>query len=484
MKAMRLWALLLSVALGLGCSITHAVSTNLDLNGKITSMIKTDLPDATVGVTVQDVKTGKILYDYHGSKHFLPASTTKLFTAAAALKQLGPNYRYNTTLFYENDREVKNGLYDGNIALKFTGDPSFKIVNLYSLLGKLGELKIKKISGTIIIDDTIFEGPLLGHGWTWDSTSWYHAAPVSAIIIDRNQFGVTLYPSNQIGGIVTAKLQSTYPGAKHRKLTSDIKGVTFEDSEYLCQLEAEVDEDNNVELSGCWPVGTEPAHLRLAVKDPRVQAELMVRETFEKLGIEFTGKFKYAKVPSDLNKLAHHSSAPISVLLGAILGDSNNLYAESLTKTLGAELYGTGSFKTGSLAVRQILSAITGIDFSQTRLLDGSGASRYNLLTPLHLSRLLYTMHHEDKLGEHFREALAISGVNGTLKSRFSSFDTKANIKAKTGSLNGVSALSGYLTTRSGRELIITIMINHALEKGNTLKQFENKLCYFLVNEL
>ncbi len=455
-----------------------------DINGTITNMINTELPDATVGVTVQDVVTGKIVYDYQGTKLFLPASTAKLFTAAAALKQLGPDYCFETALYYDHDYLVSDGVYGRDLALKFTGDPSFKIVNLYSLLGKLSELKIKKITGDIILDDSLFDGPLLGFGWTLDSTAWYYSAPVSAIIIDRNQFGITLYPVPEIGAEVHAKIDNIYPGSKNRTLTTNIRGVTYEESEAFCQLEVDIDDDNNVELAGCWPVGTEPVHLRLAVKDPALQAEGLIRETFDKLGIEFSGNFKYSKVPNNLHKLAHHKSESLSVLLNAILGDSNNLYAESLTKTLGAELYGIGSFKTGSLAVRQILSSITGIDFSQTRLLDGSGASRYNLLTPQHLSRLLYTMHHEPSLGTHFREALSISGVNGTLKTRFASFDTKASIKAKTGSLNGVSALSGYLTTRSGRELIVTIMINHALDKGSILKQFENELCYFLVNEL
>lgn len=457
--------------------------THLAFNEKITQMIKQQLPEATVGVIVQEAETGKIIYNYHGTKHFLPASTTKLFTAAAALKELGPDFCYDTTLYY-NPEKLSNDTYKGDIAVKFTGDPSFKVVYLYGLLGKLSKASIKSIQGDLIIDDTIFEGPLLGNGWTWDSAPWHHSAPVSAIIIDRNQFGVTLYPAQKIGENVIAKLEQVYASAKFRSLKTDIRSVTYEDSETICQLNTLVDDQNNVELNGCWPIGGSPAHLRLAVRDPRLHAKRLINEALIKLNIKLNGDIKFSKVPSNLTKLAHHSSEPLYVLLNAILGDSNNLYAESLTKTLGAQLYGKGSFKTGSLAVRRILSDITGIDFSQTRLLDGSGASRYNLLTPQHLSRLLYTMHHEEQLNKPFREALAISGVNGTLKTRFSAFDTKSNIKAKTGSLSGVSALSGYMTTNSGKELIVTIMINHSVMKGAVLKQFENDLCCFLIGEL
>jgi D-alanyl-D-alanine carboxypeptidase/D-alanyl-D-alanine-endopeptidase (penicillin-binding protein 4) len=483
---MRYWQPIFVISCVIACatgSTSVRANTAQDFDAKITAMINNNLPDATVGVILQDVATGKIIFDYHGSKHFLPASTTKLFTAAAALQELGPEFRYETGLYY-NTSGIKDGTYKGNVALKFSGDPSLKLGHLHSLLKKLQEAQIKTITGDLLIDDTIFDGPMLGQGWTWDSTPWYHAAPVSAIIIDRNLFGLTLFPSTVIGGEVGAKLENVYPGAKFRTLHSNVKAVTFEDSETICQIFVEVDNSNNVDVSGCWPVGTEPAHLRLAVKNPRLQAQRLINEALEKLQIKLQGKIKFTKAPDNLTKAAHHESEPLHVLLNAVLGDSNNLYAESLTKTLGAELYGKGSFKTGALAMQKILAQSTGIDFSQTRLLDGSGESRYNLLTPLHLARLLYTMHNEKVLGPYFRDALALSGVNGTLQRRFASFDTKANIQAKTGSLNGVSALAGYLTTRGKRELIITIMINHAMENSAGLKRFENELCYFLVNQV
>lgn len=454
-----------------------------DLNNKITRMIKHNLPEATVGVILQDAESGRVIYDYHGSKHFLPASTTKLFTAAAALNELGPDYCYATTLYYQPNL-LKNGVYSGDLALHFSGDPSLQLAHLHSLLKKLQEAQIKTVNGNLWIDDTLFDGPMLGHGWTWDSTAWYHAAPVSAIIIDRNQFGITLFPAQQIGGAVGAKLEAIYPGAKFRKLKANVRGVTFQESETLCQIMVDVNDANDVTLGGCWPIGSEPVHLRLAVKNPRAHAQQLILEALQTLQINFKGKIKFGKTPANLTRLAHHDSEPLHVLLSSILGDSNNLYAECVTKTLGAKLYKTGSFKTGALAIQQILARSTGIDFTQTRLLDGSGESRYNLLTPQHLSRLLYVMHHEKNLGPYFRGALALSGVNGTLQRRFASFDTLANIQAKTGTLNGVSALSGYLTTRNKHDIIVTIMINHAMHNNAVLKRFENDLCYLLVNQL
>lgn len=448
----------------------------------VTRMIKSNLPDAAVGVTVQDVVTGNILYDYNGSKHFLPASTTKLFTAAAALKLLGPDYRYDTDLYY-NAAALKNGIHQGDIALKFTGDPSLHLASLHSLLQKLRDAHIHTITGDVIIDDTTFAGPMLALGWTWDSTPWHHAAPVAAIIIDRNQFGVTLFPVPNVGAKVAAKLDQEYPGSKFRTLVSDIHAVTFEDSENLCQFTAVVDEKNNVELGGCWPLGTQPVHLRLAVKNPRLQAQQFIVEALDKLHITVAGKIKFAPLPNNVTRLAHHASEPLAVLLRPILSESNNLYAESLTKTLGAKLYGVGSFKTGSHAVQKVLTDTTGIDFSQMRMQDGSGESRYNLISPMHLSRLLYAMQRDAKVGSHFRNALAMSGMSGSLQNRFM-LHSITKVQAKTGTLNGVSTLAGYFTTRSNHELIITIMINHALESPVLLKQFEEELCDYLISQL
>jgi len=447
-----------------------------DLNNAITQMIRSNLPEATVGVILQDLNSGEILYNYHGAKHFLPASTAKLFSSAAALKELGPHYRYETALYYS--------MQNGELGLKFSGDPSFKLADLLNLLKKLQELKVSEIRGTIWIDDTTFEGPLLASGWTWDSAPWYYSAPVSAIIIDRNQFGITLFPTKVIGDPVRAQLDKAVLGKQEHKIKANIRAVSASDAETLCQLLVDVDQQNNVDLGGCWPTGSDPLHLNLALRNPRLQAQQLINSALQQLQIKSTAKIKFAKIPVHLQKLTQHDSEQLSVLLKVILGDSDNLYAESVTKTLGAKRFGKGSFKTGVLAIQQILAPFTGIDFKQARLVDGSGASRYNLISPLHLSQLLYAMAQDPTLAKYFRDSLAVSGLTGTLQTRFADFENIASMQAKTGTLNGVSALSGYLTTRTQRELILTILINQALGKSSELKEFEHKLCYFLAEQL
>lgn len=478
MRKQCIWLLSLILILSNACY----AKVSPELKAKITRMIKSNLPDASVGVTVQDVTTGDIIYDYHGAKNFLPASTLKLFTAAAALKTLGPAYRFETALYYQPGI-IRHGVYQGDLALKFSGDPSLQLATIYSLLQQLSDKHIENIQGNLIIDDSIFTGPLWALGWTWDSTPWYHAAPVAAIIIDKNQFGVTLIPSPKVGGKVNARLDIEYPGSRFITMVSDIRAVTYEDSETLCQLVVNVDDKNNVQLGGCWPLGVEPTHLRLAIKDPRLQATQLINEALEKLDIKLHGKIVFMPVTNNMVKLAHHSSDPLYILLKPILSGSNNLYAESLMKTMGASVYGAGSFKTGSAAVQKVLSDLTGMDFKTARVLDGSGESRYNLITPHHLAGLLFSMQKEPQLATHFRNALSISGVDGTLHKRFVK-KMMAQVQAKTGTINGVSTLAGYFTTNSKRDVIVAIMINHAMESNTILKQFEEDFCYFLMEQL
>lgn len=447
----------------------------------VTQMIKNTLPHANVGVVVQDAVSREIIYTYHANKHFLPASTAKLFTAAAALKYLGPEYRFATSLLYKPGA-IKRHVYRDHLVLRFSGDPSLQRSSLQALFQNLSSAKIKVIKGDLLIDDSIFAGPTYALGWAWDSTPWYHAAPTNAIIIDGNQFGVTLLPSDTLGDQVKVTLNPEDSGTNLRQISSDVRTVSYADSENLCQLIANVDDNNNLQLGGCWPQGSSPIQLRFAIKNPRLQATQLIQRTLQDLNIKFAGQIKFAPTPADMQVLAQHTSEPVAALIKPILSESNNVYAESLTKTIGAQMYGVGSFKTGTAGLQRVLQDTMGLDLTAAKFVDGSGESHYNLLMPQHLAQLLLSMRFDPQVAGHFRNALAVSGMNGTLQNRFGK--NIPQVFAKTGTMHGVSTLAGYFTTKQKREVIIAIMINHATETNKVLKQFEEELCYFLMEQL
>ena len=134
-----------------------------------------------------------------------------------------------------------------------------------------------------------------------------------------------------------------------------------------------------------------------------------------------------------------------------------------MKKTLGYEAFGEGSFKQGVNAIKAIIHAKTNINFSNLQLADGSGMSRYNLITPRSITRLLYVIMQDKKLNSLFYATLADAGLNGTLKNRYTSFDLKNNIHAKTGTIQNGTALSGYIDTKDQNKLVFSILINQML---------------------
>jgi D-alanyl-D-alanine carboxypeptidase/D-alanyl-D-alanine-endopeptidase (penicillin-binding protein 4) len=218
------------------------------------------------------------------------------------------------------------------------------------------------------------------------------------------------------------------------------------------------------------------------VHNARKFAADLIQTALQEANIRWCGKVVYNKTSTKMATLVEHSSSPLARLLPRLLANSDNIYAEAITKTLGAKVYRRGSFKAGVLAIKDILQRPTGINFDAMNLVDGSGLSRYTLITPNQFTRLLYTMYHTPKLNKIYTNAFALAGARGTLSSRLSSFDTYENIHAKTGSMTGISALSGYITTRTNKNLLFTMLVNNTLLPVRKVKKIEDELCQIIVN--
>jgi D-alanyl-D-alanine carboxypeptidase/D-alanyl-D-alanine-endopeptidase (penicillin-binding protein 4) len=250
-----------------------------------------------------------------------------------------------------------------------------------------------------------------------------------------------------------------------------------------CQIQAEMNDQNDLSLKGCWPYQTQPTTLNFAIKNPDAYATRLIVEALKSESIELMGKVVVGKAPLNLKIIASHESKPLTELLKEVLRESNNIYADSLFKTLGAEKFQHGTFQAGTRAIQAVLTKPTGIRFADLRIVDGSGASRYNLVAPKDFARLLLTMYHDNKVGKDFINALPSSGdENGNLRYRMGSVDIKDKIRAKTGTLQGISTLAGYLTSVHDKDLIVVIAIDHTLQNGEYLKHVEDELCRVLVN--
>lgn len=453
--------------------------TQRGLSDKVETIIHKILPNAPVGIILQDAKTGKVLYERNSGERFVPASTAKVLTASAALIALGPDFTFETTI--KTMAASRRGqVIQGTLFVEFTGDPSLKAKDLQDLIQKMAAAGIKTINGDVVIDNTRFQGPNYAPGWTWDSIHWHYSAPITSVIINQNRVGLTLRPGTVPGGLVQANIVSDYRQAF--SIYSAVRAATEFQSNTGCQLLLSMDNHNQVMLGGCWPVSKNPVGLKLAVNNPDIVARQIILSSLRAANIHLTGEIK-SGIATPINSvvLVKHRSKPLSVLLKRVLKDSNNIYAESLTKTLGFRYFKQGTFKAGTRAIKKILSKPANMNVKRMKLLDGSGQSRYNLLSPKHLNQVLHMMYHHSFYPE-FKEGLAISGKSGTLKWRMGHKGMLGNVVAKTGTLEGVSTLSGYLTPKNQRTIVFTIMTDRVVESTRHSKLLEAQLCQLFLN--
>ncbi len=450
----------------------------VQLNRTVESLIQQRVPRASVAIALLDTATGQVVYERRADELFQPASTAKLFSATAALLELGTKYRFATVVKSEPQLDKKKAFVN-NLYLSFSGDPSLSIEEFKQLILAIKTAGITQIKGDIIVEQSQFQAPNYALGWCWDSLAWYYAAPVTSVILNENRVAITL-DSKKLGEQVQVAL------AKEESvmipIQSNVLSVTESAANSECQIQVNMNEKNELNLSGCWPTNPGPMTVKVAVKNPFAYMQKVLLDVLQAENIQLLGKVRVGDVPKEAEIIATHFSEPLEGLLKKVLQDSNNLYADSLLKTLGVVRFQNGTFQAGIRAVAEILAKPTGINFAGLRLMDGSGLSTYNLLTPKQLSQLLMTIHQSEILKQPLMDALPVWGMEGTLRSRKPIDFARGSIRAKTGTFLGARALSGFLTTQQQKDYVFVVMTDHFLEPKNEMREFEDELCHLFLN--
>ena len=430
-------------------------------------------PHAWWGAMVTEVSTGDTLFMRNIERSFMPASVTKLFTTAAALEQLGPDYRYVTPL-YADGTQIAHTL-QGNLVIRGAGDPSTGApgpdrMDLFNAFAdSLLALEIREISGHVIGDDNVFDDIPLGADWSWEDLVYGYAAQVS---------GLTFHDA-----IVNVRVHPTQPGTPGRlSVTPELmdyftlhnQSVTLPRGQSLEEGHAREPNSNHITISSAVPLGySDPEEL--AVHNPTLYFVHGLRTVLDSRSILVRGRaVDIDSLPATpdyqgARVVARHTSAPLSELVATINKESHNLYAEHLLKTLGVEYPDPdedsepGSAAMGVAAAMRTYAAAK-IDLTRLQLVDGSGLSRKNLVTPAMTMKLLRYMalHPDTSIRESFLNSLAVGGKDGTLEYRFTGNAAGfGRVRAKTGSLGNVSSLAGYVTLEDGSMLAFVIFANH-----------------------
>lgn len=412
------------------------------------------------GVMVKSLDRDEVLYQRHARSLLTPASNTKLFTSAAALAVLGEDYRFQTDLYL--DGKVSAGVLKGDLVLRGGGDPSLategnlQVQDGPTLDGIVEDLKqagIHRVNGDIRVDDSFFTGAEYGKGWAWDNENAYYQPQISALSINRGTVRFDYLPGDKVGDPIRWKMT---PETSYVDVEVDV--VTGEaGSANTLRIERERGSDR-IRLSGRLPANFAGDYTRVPVEEPARYTGTVLKEMLEREGIAFhpQAKVKKGKAPTGDASFTYLSPT-LPEVVSYLNKVSDNIYAEMILHTLGRESGGDGSAQSGEKEVEK-QAKIWGID-TPFRLRDGSGLTRYNLVSPEQLVTML-EVQAEAEYFPAFEQSLPLAGVDGTLRTRMRGTPAEGNLRGKTGSLTHVSTLSGYVKTEDGERLAYAIMMN------------------------
>lgn len=440
-----------------------------------TAISSPEYSDAEWAVLIYDIENDKPIFGWNEYKNMIPASNTKLYTTAAALDQLGPDFQYETHLI--SDGNIADGVLQGNLYVVGSGDPVIggryndgNIVKTFEdWADSLKALGIQKVAGDIIGDDDYFDDIPLGPGWMWDDESYWYSAEVSALSLNDNTVDIIATGTREGQPARIHWEPSNTPYVTVFNNTVSVHPDSSGENNYSRRRA-----NNIIDVSSEVPVDRTVTRY-VTISNPTQYFVTVLSEVLERKGISIEGtaldvdrlssKPDYAEANQ---RVAVHLSVPMSEIVKAINKPSHNLYADMVLKTLAAESSKTmgskqeGSWKGGIEQVKHTL-AKAGADTSRTMLVDGSGLSRYNLVTAdMTIDLLRYMWHHPDRQAfSAFYESLPIGGVDGTLSGRYAAGSARGNVRAKTGTVSYASSLSGYVQSADGKPVAFSIMANH-----------------------
>jgi len=438
------------------------------------------------GIQVLDPSTSEVLLEVNPDKPFLPASVLKVVTTSAALEKLGSGFRFRTGV-YTNGTIGPDGGVSGNIILVGRGDPNltdpygetFEKPAMQELAEKLQSLGIKEIRGSIIGDESYFDPGGNLKGWTARDFRSVYGAPITALSINNNVFWIEARPTRRKQPVsVSAEPRTSYYRIQNKAVT----GGTRSRKTINVRL---IRASKTIVVSGVLPANRTHGQF-IVMEKPAEVAATILKDELRKLGIAVGGEVGMllsgdvsAEERQGWSLLAEHQSPPLIRALEIINKRSQNLHAEMLLRTLGAEFKGQGTDEAGLQVVKEFLVE-AGIDSDKIRLDDGCGLSRENLLTPRFQTSLLEFVSKRPYF-DLFFNTLAVSGTDGTMKNRLSALEVRGSVHAKTGSLNGVTTLAGYMITKSGRNLVFSIFANRAYAEARVKKTID-EICSLFVS--
>jgi len=466
-----------------------------ELRARIQEVLKrAELAPAQVAVKVASLETGRVLYEENAEKLLHPASVMKMFTIAAALDRLTPDFRFKTSV-YTAARPDASGNVRGDLVIYGRGDPSIAArfnngdyeKGIDELAARIVAAGVKRVEGDLVGDESYFTGAPHGFGWEWADLQWYSGAEVSALSVNDNALDLFIKPGANVGAPCTITTGPTTSGVTFtNRTTTTARGTKRELSIYRSLG------DNVIEIGGSLPMDDTGWTGAVAAPRPALLFVSMLRASLARRGVTITGRTRAvdarerAAAPlqiSALTEIAMQQSPPLGEIAAQTMKPSQNLYAELILRALGnatrkdAKL---SSEEAGLEAVKALLRE-AGADTGLLILTDGSGLSRRDLVTAdASLKLLAYMERH--RYAKVFRDTFPLAGSEGTLRNRMKGTVAAGNVRAKTGSLPTIAALAGYVTSAAGERLAFSILINNYSESSTARRSYIDEIAVLLAS--
>ncbi len=461
----------LSLLLG-GCATAPTPSTRQALDRLLADPA---LNGASVSLMVRDARSGSTLYQHNPRSRLTPASSLKLLTTAAAMDVLGPQYRFSTQLLSNGARQGER--LNGNLYLRGLGDPTIQWADYQALAAQLAGQGIRQVQGDLVFDDTWFDAERLGVDWAHDDESTYYGAQISALTVspdmdfDAGTLLVIAKAPAVVGQPVSVEIS---PATDYVQISN--RAVSGPGNSYGLNRQHGT---NLLRLSGAVAPGKQSQQAVSVWEPTQLVANLFERALVEQ-GISVQGRRVIGGTrPTTATVLAVHESAPLQELITPLLKLSNNSMAEALLKAMGRKTANAGTAAAGTAAVAGFLKR-HGVDPATLNQVDGSGLSRRNLVSAQNLTDLLLAASKQPWFNAWYN-ALPIAGnqdrmTGGSLRYRLRGTSAENNLHAKTGSMGGVSSLTGYVTDAQGRQLVFSMVTNNYVVEGARIKVLEDRL--------
>ena len=448
------------------------------------------IPQDSVAVIIRSVDGTNPTVTHNGTKSLNPASLMKLVTTNAALDLLTPAYRWKTEIYQEG--LVRKGVLEGNLIIKAYGDPSFKAQEFWRLLMSLQQAGIKEIKGDLIIDKSYF-AKSVSSGNPFDDEIWraYNAMPSAFLVNGRNtSFKFVADASDLNNSRVSIAQDFALPELQiinNMKLTQGACGEWRSHFGYTVKKkETSLNNGGAVAtFNGSFSPDCGEKYLELSVFDDDQYAFYTFKKLWRELGSKFSGQLKVQDTPVSAVKVLEQLSDPLGYVVRDINKWSNNLMARQLLLTIAAEKTSLPATEANGAAVIKAWLAskeLNGNSFNFDELVieNGSGLSHAERISAEHLSQMLVSAYNSPVMPE-FMSSLPILSLDGTAMKRLKDSPVSAHAHLKTGSLDGVSSIAGYVLDKQNKRHVLVMVVNYA--KAAASKAAQDALIEWTYNQ-